>query len=281
MISKSVRCGSTEIDVVQSGYTLCKAAIKNSQWVWTQLRKSRKYQSKIGEESLTDFFVLNFKQWRPDGFIIKTFTRQDEALNGSDWEWWFGSGGGWVGMRVQAKVIDIETSQYKHLHYKRKDGTYQVNALISKAETNHLLPIYCLYTYWDNNSHVRLKTASGKPMLRRLEFGASLLSAHIVQSGSKNNDLSSLLLDMVPLCKLFCHKSPLRKTFVSKILRNAEENGLLKNGYLTPTNLIKKSPPKYVINLLQYDENMFPVLEISNDTTLRRVTVVFHSNEAP
>ncbi|MCM8297707.1 hypothetical protein [Enterobacter hormaechei] len=40
---------------------LGEIAIKNSGWIWSTLREAKKLSYQIGEESITDFLVLNIK----------------------------------------------------------------------------------------------------------------------------------------------------------------------------------------------------------------------------
>lgn len=40
---------------------LDEIAIKNSGWVWSTLREAKKLSYQIGEESITDFLVLNIR----------------------------------------------------------------------------------------------------------------------------------------------------------------------------------------------------------------------------
>ena len=75
---------------------LDKIAIKNSSWTWNKLREARALDFQVGEESITDFVVLNIKKWGVGKISIDTFTRHAESLNGADWEWWFtGPSGKW------------------------------------------------------------------------------------------------------------------------------------------------------------------------------------------
>lgn len=102
---------------------LYEIAVKSSAWAWDRLREARVHNFQIGEESLTDFIILNMKKWGARKIAIKTFTRHQESVNGSDWEWWFtGPSGAWLGMRVQAKVLNLASAKYEHLHYKNKQG---------------------------------------------------------------------------------------------------------------------------------------------------------------
>ncbi|MEI8665664.1 hypothetical protein P4S81_13540 [Pseudoalteromonas sp. B28] len=53
---------------------LDEIAIKNSAWTWSKLREARNLDFQVGEESLTDFIVLNIKKWGVGKIVIDTFT---------------------------------------------------------------------------------------------------------------------------------------------------------------------------------------------------------------
>jgi len=106
---------------------LDEIAIKNSGWAWDSLREARKHSYQVGEESITDFLVLNIKKWGKGRIVVDTFTRHKEAVNGSDWEWWFtGTSGKWLGMRVQAKVLNLKSEKYEHLYHANRINRVRV-----------------------------------------------------------------------------------------------------------------------------------------------------------
>jgi hypothetical protein len=62
---------------------------------------------------------LELKIKHPREIITTTFTKPKEAVTGADWEWRLtGPSDDWLGFRVQAKVIELQSSRYEHLHYK-------------------------------------------------------------------------------------------------------------------------------------------------------------------
>ena len=166
---------------------LDKLAIKNSSWTWNKLREARNLGYQIGEESITDFIILNMKKWGGDKLIVETFTRNEESINGSDWEWWFtGSTGRWLGIRVQAKVINLSSEKYEHIHYKNKKD-YQVNLLINDAKKSGLIPLYCMYSNWDVKKYkVKSNCQTYKSSVRH--YGNSILSPDIVKNLQIKNE---------------------------------------------------------------------------------------------
>ncbi|MFZ4659654.1 MAG: DUF6615 family protein [Caldilineaceae bacterium] len=266
----------------QARNNLCHAAQKNTSWLWNTLRKARKFNHKLGEESLTDFFVLNFRQWSPPQFTITTFTRHQEAANGSDWEWWFGTPGrNWLGMRIQAKVINLSTHCYDHLHYAPK-GKAQVDRLITDAQRCNLLPLYCLYTNWDTKQHRLLRAPA-----HRTEYGANLLAAtHVKRNSRKQTGLVDYFRYMTPLAQLFCIGANANTEFATAILNNAMQRQLLDQSS-NLQSLLRRQPPPYVSELLESTEfggfedvgrsvDLSPTL--NNDLNLRSVTIFAESN---
>src|SRR5690349_12453538 len=118
--------------------TLCDTFKKQSSTTWNLLLKARRVKSQLLEETLTDVNLLEFKIKHPREIITKTFTKPKEAVTGADWEWWLtGPSGDWLGFRLQAKVIELQSSLYEHLHYKNpKKPDFQADLLIRSALTN-------------------------------------------------------------------------------------------------------------------------------------------------
>ncbi len=192
---------------------MCKAARKNSRWIWRSLRQAQRLGTKIGEESVTDFFLLNLRKEATSKIKIKSFIKHDEAKNGSDWEWesewWFtGPSDQWLGMRIQAKVISLKTDRYEYLHRSKQGTTPQVETLITAAMKDNKVPVYCLYSYWSTRKNLyKAIFSEHHPGLRAPDFGASIVDALTIRRLSrtgKANHLSDLLPEMRPLHHLFC-----------------------------------------------------------------------------
>jgi len=133
---------------------ICSTFRKQAFSTWNLLRKSRVNDFQPGEETITDMNLLEIKMKHPQEVFIQKFTKRQEAKTGADWEWWFtGSSGKWLGFRIQAKVINIDTLSFPHLYYK-SSRIYQTDKLIQDAfkERPHKIPLYCLYTNWNTQS---------------------------------------------------------------------------------------------------------------------------------
>jgi hypothetical protein len=94
---------------------------------WLRLLTARQLGLHYGEEGLTDENLLCIRKKHSREVRTITFSKKRESHTGADWEWWFMGVSGFIGFRVQAKVIDPKTVTYEHLHYlmKKKPDTNQ------------------------------------------------------------------------------------------------------------------------------------------------------------
>ena len=264
---------------------LHEIAIKNSGWVWDRLREARKHDFQIGEESLTDFVILNLKKYGKGKLVVDTFTRHKESVTGADWEWWFtGPSGKWLGMRVQAKVINLKKEAFEHLHYKNRHG-HQVDTLIKDAAKNGLIPLYCMYTNWDPHKYTaNSKCRSHNKSVRF--FGTSIIKPVDVKKIRPTRDLKNIIKLMRPLQCIFCASGYGGTDLPTKALNYFKETNLISienTGAIHSIEHLKDEPPYYVQQLLQgqmksdiddpQDEmrNDFDDLQ---DDNLKRVTVI-------
>ncbi|QXD16779.1 hypothetical protein GQ464_007535 [Rhodocaloribacter litoris] len=177
---------------------------------WNLLSSARLVQYQPGEETITDINVLELKKRHHLQIVTQTFSKPEEGKTGADWEWWLtGSSRHWFGFRVQAKVINLNTNKFEHLHYKSpKSKLYQsdrliVNALRSKVP---LVPLYCLYSHWNGDLHSQLFCCLTFGIAPEF-FGCSLMSAFDVrQLRLQGNvlDLSSVRPHFYPWHCLVC-----------------------------------------------------------------------------
>lgn len=255
---------------------LDQIALKNSVWVWDNLREARFHGFQVGEESITDFIVLNIKKWGAGKIIVDTFTRHKESVNGSDWEWWFtGPSGMWLGMRLQAKVLNLASEKYEHLHHKNKNGQ-QVDLLVNDARKNGLIPIYCMYTNWDPKKYkAGWKCTIYKRSVR--QYGTAILNPSIVKKLQIKNEtsLSSIIHNLKPMHCLFCCCS--MSSIVDlphRAISWLHGSGLLEVDAIQENesgSFLREKPPHYVHKLLEggLKDDFIDV----DDERLRRVTV--------
>lgn len=256
-------------------------AIKSSSWTWSTLRNARKLDFQIGEESITDLLILNMKKWGKGTVDIKTFTRPQEGKNGSDWQMWFtGPSGKWLGMRVQAKVLNFASENFEHLHYKNSDNPrFQVELLIDDAERHGLIPLYCLYSNW-NTSKYKTSWRCHTHRNSVYHFGTSILSPYIVdqlRKDGKENRLASIIKHIRPMHCIFCCNCFGEGDLPERALRYIKDTGFLDYlaapaGNIPDSGFVRNTAPDYLYLLLNRELGV----DFSNfvDDRIGRIIVV-------
>lgn len=109
----------------------------------------------VKEESLTDWLLFNTSTHN-SAIYYQTFSRREEAFNGSDWEWWIlttdsssptkSSTYNAYRFFVQAKkLLSNGQDNYSNLSYSNKNGL-QIDLLIQKASSYNAFPLYMYYS---------------------------------------------------------------------------------------------------------------------------------------
>lgn len=237
--------------------SLCAAFSKASIDTWYRIQEGRSLYW-LGEETLTDLMIRDLMRLHLSGFNVKAFHKKDEGKNGADWEWWFqGNSGNWIGMRVQAKIINEFADKFKKLHDYHKDVkthliTYQSEKLIASAlaaKPGPCIPVYCLYSHWFDltyNTMLPIWVAHLNP----INFGCSIISAAAVRhlrittgTGKAHRcDLVDTLPYTIPLAGLVCSPFAAANSSIAERIQNVMEVGA---EFLLP------SPPPYVIDLIE------------------------------
>jgi hypothetical protein len=113
---------------------------------WWYLEAAAHPELRIGEETLTDINLIDIQYRHPAEVVTEKFSKQQEAQNGADWEWWLIFGGRTLGLRLQAKKL------YPDGEYPSLSGTQprrQLRALIAHALADGVWPLYCFYNHRD------------------------------------------------------------------------------------------------------------------------------------
>ncbi len=108
-----------------------------------------KTQPFVKEESLTDWMLYYISNHNRNVYY-KAFTRNEEVLNGSDWEWWIltdeYSTTKAYRLLIQAKKLKPNsTDNYPLVTYSNKNG-FQMDLLIAEARIRNALPLYAYYS---------------------------------------------------------------------------------------------------------------------------------------
>jgi len=100
----------------------------------------------LNEETLTEItlFEIASAHQVSGEFMVEIATKSAENRHGADWEWWLIKNGRGVGFRVQAKRL-FENGAYQSLFKSGPDRLSQAKTLISTAEADGLVPLYCFY----------------------------------------------------------------------------------------------------------------------------------------
>jgi len=276
---------------MSSTIDICNTFKERAFSTWNLLRKSRVNGFQPGEETITDMNLLEIKHRHPREISLHKFTKRMEGLTGADWEWWLtGPSGSWLGFRIQAKVIALNSGQFPHLYYKNKSSSeYQTDVLINDAlkRTPPRIPLYCLYSNWDTRS-VPYQWSCGLFRRSARFYGCSFLSAFIVRRlriRKTAPKLTSILPYMLPwqclLCCTACGEGDLPQRawhywrgaiFAQEQIgfKDLDENVDEEIVEIYRRIELSTQPPSYVLQLL---ENVEPE-ELPDDPSLQGIIVV-------
>lgn len=177
---------------------------------WYDLCDGERFNLRVGEESITDYMLLDIARKHSSSVVAVKFSRHEESRNtGADWDWLFVSSGLIFGLRVQAKKLDVEKYRYSGVTKKSgKSRGFQINKLIRSAAKNKLYPIhpiYCFYNYWGDypfSGENRCSCILHYPEL----WGCSIADAKSVRKKMKQNKLGfkDIAPLSIPMPCLFC-----------------------------------------------------------------------------
>lgn len=242
---------------------ICDVFLRNSINTWDLIAASRTSNYQLKEETITDLNILELKKQLAKQVITVPFNKIEEGKNGADWEWWFQDKSGfWIGVRVQAKIIDIATNNFEHLHYKgKKKKKFQSEEIIRQALRSKppRIPVYTLYSHWDDNIVSAKWTCGSFPKYVDL-YGCSTMSAlDVYKRRTKNErDLKSLLVDMKPWHCLICCKGYSATGQLTDRLEGYAKNNFFQNKtdilkelrIKLPKTFKAQDPPDYVQSIL-------------------------------
>ena len=233
---------------------ICETFRNTAIETWFRLSDAKDVKLSLGEETITDINLLEIAKARHPEIKIEKFNKIEEGENGADWEFWLtGKSTKWLGLRIQAKVINLKNDKYEQLHYKTKNSD-QTEKLINSSMKNNLIPLYCLYTMCDL-SRYKDKFAYKHFIDRHESFGCSIVDAFAVKKLGEKTHISHLIQDMIPWhCIFLVHEFdnedlPHRALCVIKRIMQLmiEHTEADVNEYIKNFNL-SDAPPDYIIN---------------------------------
>jgi hypothetical protein len=241
--------------------SICNTFIRLAMDTWDTISESRIVNHQLKEETLTDINMLALK--RRHGATVRTrvFTKTQEGRNGADWEWWFkGRTGNWIGFRVQAKIINLHTDSFDHLHYKGKGKPYQCDLLIQNALSGATprIPLYCLFIETPTMGYLNAWTCMTYPYVREL-YGCSLISATAVRKlrTGKKRHLTDLQPYLRPWHCLVCCRGYGHSDFITNIIEYSKANYQFGTEDMTgldvvlPESFVTSEPPTYVLSVFE------------------------------
>ena len=246
--------------------TLCDTFKRLSIDTWDKIQESRKVDFQLKEETFTDMNMLALKARHGGQIVTRVFTKRKEGINGADWEWWLkGKTNKWIGLRIQAKIINIKTDEFEHLHYQNpKTNAFQCDNLINNALTgpSPRIPLYCFYLQTDNITHLTKWDCGTYPSLKDL-YGCSLTSAFTVKKlrASAKKKLTDIESYLKPWHCLVCcvnyGKSDLTENIQAYVKNNFEITNNLTgdSGVPLPDSFLTENPPGYVLAISENSSN--------------------------
>lgn len=161
------------------------------------------------EETFTDLNILELKARHATEIHSRLFSKAEEGKNGADWEWWLTNSARskWLGLRVQAKVLQLKSDTFAHIHYRSgRSRIYQSTKLKRECAAEGLIPLYSLYVY-----EVPVPSAPnrqcGSFAHSPESYGCSLISLkHVeaLQKAGEKKDRISVLSEAIPWHCLVC-----------------------------------------------------------------------------
>lgn len=248
---------------------LCNTFKRLALNTWDTIAESRRANFQLKEETFTDINMLEIKLRHSHQVKTTTFSKPTEGKNGADWEWWFNHNNNWIGFRVQAKILNLNSEEFEHLHYQTPaTGIYQCDKLIQNALTrNHpKIPLYCFYLQTDNMARLT-NWSCGSFASNRDLWGCSLLSAFEVKRlrASNHKNLSHVENLMKPWhCLVCCSGFGDGQNKIFDISEYAKNNFPINKDLVTdldvliPDSFITQKPPRYVTAILENNKEVQP-----------------------
>lgn len=253
---------------------LCQTIKMRSISTWQTLLEADALACKVGEESITDFLILELAKGAAfGGYSVKAFTKPQEHLNGADWELWLtGPSRAWIGYRIQAKVFDIATLSYKQLHHGEAGRQTQAQKLIVGAAAVSAVPIYVLYSAWPTNPGAPAWNCGTYSQDNRL-WGLSVMPAVQVCAISPAKTLAAVSSHMQPFHCLFCCGGYGGDDLPTRSHKFVRER-------ISQDANLSQDPPPYVLRLLEQakDKKMASATWENVPDDLGRVVVLAQSD---
>lgn len=118
---------------------------------WNRIEAATEIEFPLGEEGITEWNLLEIMIARLKNVKVVKVSKEREAREGIDWEWWIGSHSkGYWRYAIQAKKL-CNSGRYDELRH-TVNGNYQIDLLERYAKANQCIPFYCFYNHVDINN---------------------------------------------------------------------------------------------------------------------------------
>jgi hypothetical protein len=246
--------------------TICDTFKRLALDTWDGILRSRQVNFQLKEETFIDINMLTLKLRHNDQIKTKVFNKRQEGINGADWEWWFkGITGNWLGFRVQAKIINISSFEFEHLHYRNpRTQIYQCDKLIQNSLNARCpkIPLYCFFIQTNDVTHLTNWPCPTYPYVKDL-YGCSLTSAFTIKQlrATDGKHIINLQNNIKPWHCLVCCSGYGHGDLISNIHAYSMANFKLDKDFAKemdlniPDDFTTKNPPDYVIAILDSEKN--------------------------
>jgi Family of unknown function (DUF6615) len=249
-----------------SSTSLCRSFAALAAETWSNLRDADRLGLQLGEESVTDFLLLDLKRFHRRSVVVRKFAKGAERQSGADWEWWFRASDMWFGARVQAKKLSTRRLVYEKLDYKPvRSRKRQIDQLIDDAQSRRLYPLYCFYNYWDTSVMPATSYCGSFPPQDE-HFGCTVADAYAVRDRVSDPTLCGLLPLSLPwMCLVCCRGFSVEDKRLPARAYAVARDGLRSRALRTkdkapPVAEPIDRPPQYVARLLEQRDDMIDEL---------------------
>lgn len=213
----STEARRTEVPPVDG--SLCRTLRACATRTFERLAHHHFDRSVPGEETFTDLNLQDLCRLNGDRVAIHKFTRQQEARNGADWEWWFYSGNVGFGMRVQAKRA-MRGGGYKLEHTVSGTGRSQSRLLVQDALAAGCIPAYVLYNHrnWVPHSRIGRVVDCRHGRGEERQLGCTMVSALTVHVALRKRPTRAAFVrdQSIPWHRILCDDSTARDSWLDR-----------------------------------------------------------------
>lgn len=253
--------------------SLCDSFRSIAFQTWRKMGQARGVHHQPLEETFTDLNLLSLRLSNPQELFTVQFTKPQEGCNGADWEWWFVDSAVQTGfpVRIQAKVLNLVTDCFEHIHYKQKSGAYQCDLLEQQAVNSGMIPLYCLYLHKDGLSEP--PNACGSYAYAPESFGCSIVPTSHVRAlrASGETGINAVLQEATPWHCLVCCRGYSEGSLPERVAAMLAGRGFFDTREEGDESLLwpRRELPHYVSAVGHGDKAPLP-----EDPTLRGVVIV-------